>query len=193
MKIEEVIKQLERLIDDREAFIRAYAPDRNVFVLDKEALGEAVKVLKRYNRLMQMKARPVKKHIKIQYEGEELTIKEMVDRLEKFRFLFRFWKEEAEKSTKLVDELMKQHEVTEFCPHCEREITIIWDTETYGYKAYCPVCGGRLMLCSACHDDTNGSCDYNGETDTCRFNQNSTGLDTADEIATKMDGEEDDG
>lgn len=43
------------------------------------------------------------------------------------------------------------------------------------------------MLCSACHDDTNGSCDYNGETDTCRFNQNSSSLDTADEIAAKTD------
>lgn len=45
MKIAEVIEQLERLIDDREAFIRAYAPDRNVFVRDKEALEEAVKIL----------------------------------------------------------------------------------------------------------------------------------------------------
>ena len=49
MTAEEIIEQLERLIDDREAFIRAYAPDRNVFVRDKEALEEAVKVLKRYN------------------------------------------------------------------------------------------------------------------------------------------------
>lgn len=45
MTAEEIIKQLERLIDDREAFIRAYAPDRNVFVRDKEALEEAVKIL----------------------------------------------------------------------------------------------------------------------------------------------------
>ena len=28
MTAEEIIEQLERLIDDREAFIRAYAPDR---------------------------------------------------------------------------------------------------------------------------------------------------------------------
>lgn len=61
--------------------------------------------------------------------------------------------------------------VTEFCPHCESEITMTWDTETYGYKAYCPVCGKRLMLCSACHDDTNGSCNYNTMSDTCRFNR----------------------
>lgn len=45
MTAEEIIEQLERLIDDREAFIRAYAPDRNVFVRDKEALEEAVKIL----------------------------------------------------------------------------------------------------------------------------------------------------
>lgn len=57
---------------------------------------------------IKIKARPVKQHIKIQYEGEELTIKELVDRLEKFRFLFGFWKEEADKSSKMVDELMKQ-------------------------------------------------------------------------------------
>ena len=45
MTAEEIIEQLERLIDDREAFIRAYAPDRNVFVRDKEALGKAAKIL----------------------------------------------------------------------------------------------------------------------------------------------------
>ena len=45
MTAEEIIEQLERLIDDREAFIRVYAPDRNVFVRDKEALEEAVKIL----------------------------------------------------------------------------------------------------------------------------------------------------
>ena len=82
MTAEEIIEQLERLIDDREAFIRAYAPDRNVFVRDKEALEEAVKVLKRYNRLVQVKTKPVKQRIKIQYEGEELTIKELVGKLE---------------------------------------------------------------------------------------------------------------
>lgn len=45
MTAEEIIGQLERMIDEREAFIRAYAPDRNVFVRDKEALEEAVKIL----------------------------------------------------------------------------------------------------------------------------------------------------
>ena len=45
MTAEEIVEQLERMIDEREAFIRADAPDRNVFVRDKEALEEAVKIL----------------------------------------------------------------------------------------------------------------------------------------------------
>ena len=62
-------------------------------------------------------------------------------------------------------------EVTEVCPHCESEIMMQWDVYTHGYKAYCPHCGGRLMLCTACHDDNGGSCDYDSETDTCRYNR----------------------
>ena len=47
-----------------------------------------------------------------------------------------------------------EYEITEVCPHCESEITMQWNVSESGYKAYCPVCGKRLMLCSACHDDT---------------------------------------
>lgn len=60
-------------------------------------------------------------------------------------------------------------EVTEVCPHCENEVTLHWDVKGKGYKAYCPICGERLMLCSACHDDGYG-CDYDSETDKCRWN-----------------------
>lgn len=60
-------------------------------------------------------------------------------------------------------------EVTEMCPSCEREVTLIWDTEKDGYKAYCPYCGEWLMLCSACHDD-DFACDYSKDTDSCRWN-----------------------
>lgn len=45
---------------------------------ENQALEEAVKVLKRYNLLMQVKAKPVKQRIKIQYEGEELK-KQLAD------------------------------------------------------------------------------------------------------------------
>lgn len=60
-------------------------------------------------------------------------------------------------------------EVNEMCPSCEREVTIFWDTERDGYKAYCPYCGEWLMLCSACHDDGH-ECDYDRDTDSCRWN-----------------------
>lgn len=68
-----------------------------------------------------------------------------------------------------VDRYAEPPEVTEMCPSCGHEVTIIWDTEKDGYKAYCPHCGERLMLCSACHDDGHG-CDYDSETDKCRWN-----------------------
>ena len=62
----------------------------------------------------------------------------------------------------------------ECCPYCENEIEIRWNINTDGFKAFCPVCGKRLMLCDACqhrygefHDD----CDYNSKTCTCRFNK----------------------
>ncbi|MCI9226032.1 MAG: hypothetical protein HFE91_11300 [Acutalibacter sp.] len=61
--------------------------------------------------------------------------------------------------------------VTEYCPHCESEIEMRWDTDTRGFKAFCPVCGKRLMLCDECrHTERGGSCDYSSETDSCRYN-----------------------
>ena len=45
-----------------------------------------------------------------------------------------------------------------------------------GYKAYCPVCGKRLMLCDASQHRPNGEntgdCDYNAFNDTCKYNRN---------------------
>lgn len=68
------------------------------------------------------------------------------------------------------------YEVTEVCPHCEQEVTMVWDVETYGYHAYCPFCGKRLMLCDMCQhqngeEQATGDCDYDSKTDTCRFNK----------------------
>ncbi|MFA6848744.1 MAG: hypothetical protein WCS30_00160 [Selenomonadaceae bacterium] len=66
--------------------------------------------------------------------------------------------------------------VVEMCPHCDNEIEMAWDVDLYGYKAYCPVCGNRLMLCDECLHNENikgvdsGYCDYCTETDTCRYN-----------------------
>lgn len=82
----------------------------------------------------------------------------------------------------VVEELLaKLHDgrtyiVTEVCPHCENEIEMRWDTDTLGFKAFCPVCGKRLMLCDECQHcgpdgGPTGPCDYDSATDTCRFNR----------------------
>lgn len=62
--------------------------------------------------------------------------------------------------------------VVETCPSCEYEIEMAWDVERMGYKAYCPVCGNRLMICSECLDIHGVEhCDYCKATDTCRYNK----------------------
>lgn len=43
---------------------------------------------------------------------------------------------------------MKSYEVTEWCPHCESEITMTWDVASMGYKAFCPVCGEHTNITS---------------------------------------------
>ncbi len=61
--------------------------------------------------------------------------------------------------------------VTEYCPHCESEIEMRWDTDTRGLKAFCPVCGECLMLCNECrHTGKAGGCNYDSEIGFCRYN-----------------------
>ena len=68
---------------------------------------------------------------------------------------------------------MKETEVYEICPHCGLEAHLFRDIEADGYKAYCPNCGGRLMLCDECMHGQGyccGGCDYDSETDSCKHN-----------------------
>lgn len=58
--------------------------------------------------------------------------------------------------------------VTEWCSHCETEVTLQWAIAESGYRAFCPHCGNRLMLCSYCPKQE--QCDYDKETDTCYYN-----------------------
>ena len=56
----------------------------------------------------------------------------------------------------------------EMCPHCEREVKIRWNIIDDGFKAYCPHCGKRLMLCDACqhrYGEYCDDCDYCGRND----------------------------
>lgn len=70
-------------------------------------------------------------------------------------------------------ETSKPRTVTEMCPNCDREVTMEWDVSVDGYKATCPHCGGRLMLCDECRHP-NGEfcdkCDFDVKTDTCKHN-----------------------
>ena len=70
--------------------------------------------------------------------------------------------------------LPETEEVTEYCSECDREVTLQWNVKKDGLKAFCPHCGGRLMLCSCCpatDNDEPVGCDYNQKTDSCRFNK----------------------
>lgn len=112
---------------------------------------------------IKIKATPAQSHLKIQYESEELTPKELVDRLHKYKFLFRFWKEEADKSSKMVDELMKQlsdaqtvrHgrwiaedeyyvDDTYICSACGYEFIITAGDLESNELNYCPRCGAKM-------------------------------------------------
>lgn len=69
--------------------------------------------------------------------------------------------------------MSKQTEVTELCPHCDREVTIMWNLVEDGLKAFCPYCGNRLMLCAYCpatDPESSDGCDYSTYADSCRYN-----------------------
>lgn len=81
--------------------------------------------------------------------------------------------------------------ITEYCSNCETEVTMEWDVEMYGYKAYCPFCGKRLMLCDMCQhpngeEQATGDCDYDSRTDTCKFNRMVDVNESSDECASLM-------
>lgn len=59
-------------------------------------------------------------------------------------------------------EEIKERMVVELCPHCEREVMLVWD-DPENLNAFCPYCGSRLMLCSCCEQN----CDYDSKTDIC--------------------------
>jgi len=62
-------------------------------------------------------------------------------------------------------------QITEWCSHCENEVTMEWDVEQDGYKAFCPFCGKMLMLCDECshHSNNSGNCKFDNEENTCRM------------------------
>lgn len=57
------------------------------------------------------------------------------------------------------------NEVTEVCSNCMSQNILQWNVADDGYKAYCPHCGDRLMLCDVC--PIRSECRYDSKTDSC--------------------------
>lgn len=51
------------------------------------------------------------------------------------------------------------YEITEYCPHCDKETTVIRNVKKDGYVSVCNHCGKLIMLCSECLSESN-VCDW---------------------------------
>lgn len=71
--------------------------------------------------------------------------------------------------TKAAKDPARTYLVTEVCPNCDSEVEMRWNTDTMGYKAFCPICGKRLMLCDECrHTEGMPGCDHDSKLDFCQ-------------------------
>ena len=66
--------------------------------------------------------------------------------------------EEARAEKALERAKIQAFVVTEYCPHCDKEQSLLWDAGKDGYEIYCPTCGEKIMLCSVC--DEFDTCDW---------------------------------
>ena len=192
MELPKVIDQLEELIADRESFIYSDGEARGIYIADKEALEEAVKVLtvirdKRqvtftvypegvfydakepeghmWCRGILMEPEEDRPHIKTQYKGEELTIKELTDRLDKASADRDRYKRLSETRKKQIDELEKQiedarplitREAVKEIWKGEWEFPIFADGSISDIRCKCPNCASieapliRHNFCPSC-------------------------------------------
>ena len=103
-------------------------------------------------------------------EDSVFAIKELLSEVEELEAKNRILEEARENANEACakweglyyTELEKRrYFVTEYCPHCDTESTLMWSVEEHGYEIYCPVCGKKIMLCSMC-EHTN-DCDWTEE------------------------------
>lgn len=73
------------------------------------------------------------------------------------------------------DEITFSYDYEEPCPHCGNTIAVVADEEQADLETICPVCGEKLMLCSAC----DGRCDWS-EANGCRMDKAHTTTTTTD-------------
>ena len=66
--------------------------------------------------------------------------------------------------------IYKENLIFQHCDNCDNDVLMQWNTAEHGFVAYCPFCGERLFLCSACvHNNYDGDrdcdwkCDMNGQ------------------------------
>ena len=92
-------------------------------------------------------------------EDSVFAIKELLSEVEELEAKNRILEEARENANEACakweglyyTELEKRrYFVTEYCPHCDTESTLMWSVEEHGYEIYCPVCGKKIMLCSMC-------------------------------------------
>ena len=94
------------------------------------------------------KVKPEETHVKVQYEGEELSIRELIDRLKMYKALYRFWRDEA----KIANELRKMYadyffskSNTSPVKHGQWKLVgKIYDGKADVWE--CSVCGGTVMF-----------------------------------------------
>lgn len=107
-------------------------------------------------------------HILTPYHEEE-TPEGILKILDAMKGLATLYGKDLEEKPETEEEAEEHtEEVTEVCSHCDSEVTLPWDIAESGYKAFCPYCGNRLMLCAYCPRQK--QCDYDKETDTCYYN-----------------------
>lgn len=106
-------------------------------------------------RILYQTQKTIEKRLKKQLEREQRKSNRYIR-------LYRINKRALRKARKATAEL--DDYVVGWCLHCENQTTMLWNPEKDGLTAYCPHCGGRMMLCDNCQ----GECDYDGKTDTCK-------------------------
>ena len=58
---------------------------------------------------------------------------------------------------------LKGCDIEEMCPYCGEYVGVKLDPRDKSYSVTCPDCGEKVMLCTACHDDFGGVCDWSEE------------------------------
>ena len=84
-------------------------------------------------------------------EHDEIYLKD-IEALESAIHILDYHEDLKKSFKNLVNQMTSEQAaiVTEYCPHCDTEVSVKWNVFEDGHSIYCPKCGKRLMLCSEC-------------------------------------------